>query len=66
MVALTAGVDVQDNRLEVEVLGHGRDGRVVVDNLTTIYGDPSGRAAWNDLDDLLAAWAWLGSELHIG
>jgi len=37
----------------------------MVDNLTTIYGDPSGRAAWNDLDDLLAAWAWLGSELHI-
>ena len=25
VVVLTAGVDVQDDRLEVEVLGHGRD-----------------------------------------
>ena len=27
VVALTAGVDVQDNRLKVEVLGYGWDGK---------------------------------------
>ena len=67
VVVLTAGVDVQDDRLEVEVLGHGRDEESWSIIWRTIYGDPSGSAVWNDLDDLIRQpfTHELGSELHI-
>jgi phage terminase large subunit GpA-like protein len=38
---LTAGVDVQDDRVEVEVLGHGRDEETWSIDHAIIYGDPS-------------------------
>ena len=38
VVVLTAGVDVQDDRLEVEVLGHGRDEESWSIKWHTIYG----------------------------
>ena len=53
MIVLTAGVDVQDDRLEVEVLGHGRDEESWSIIWRTIYGDPTSRAVWDDLDDLI-------------
>ena len=67
VVAITAGVDVQDDRLEVEVLGHGRDEESWSIIWRTIYGDPSGSAVWNDLDDLIGEPLTheLGGELHI-
>lgn len=50
---LTCGVDVQDNRLELQVLGHGR-GKVTwtVDKLV-LPGDPARDEVWQQLTDYL-------------
>jgi phage terminase large subunit GpA-like protein len=55
VVVMTAGVDVQDNRLEISVVGwsgKGDDESYVIDH-NTIYGDPSTQQLWTDLDSLL-------------
>ena len=49
----TAGVDVQDDRLEVEVVGWGRDEESWSLDYRVIFGDPSGPALWQDLDRYL-------------
>ena len=54
ILLLTAGVDVQDDRLEVEIVGWGRDEESWSLDYKTIYGDPSGPAVWADLDTVLA------------
>ena len=54
VLLLTAGVDVQDDRLEVEVVGWGRDEESWSVEYKTIYGDPAGRSVWSDLDSLLS------------
>ena len=54
IVFLTAGVDVQDDRLEVETLGHGRDLETFSVGFHTLYGDPASAAVWNDLDGILS------------
>jgi len=51
---LTAGVDVQDDRVEVEVLGWGRDEESWSIDHAIIYGDPSTPSLWSDLDAYLA------------
>lgn len=51
---LTAGVDVQNDRVEVEVLGHGRDEETWSIDHAIIYGDPSTPALWSDLDAYLS------------
>jgi phage terminase large subunit GpA-like protein len=55
VVMLTAGVDVQDDRLHCEILGHGRDEESWSIKWHTIYGDPTSRAVWDDLDDIIRA-----------
>ena len=50
---LTAGVDVQDDRLEAEIVAWGKDEESWSIAYTTIHGDPSGPAVWRDLDDFL-------------
>jgi len=55
VIVLTAGVDVQDNRLEVTVLGHGRDDETWVLSHETLYGDPSTPQLWTALDSKLFA-----------
>ena len=52
-LVLTAGIDVQDNRLECSVYGWGRgeEGWLVHD--TVIHGDPSERDTWNQLEGFL-------------
>ncbi len=53
--ALTAGIDVQDDRVEVTVVGwaaNGSDEAWVVDH-AVIYGDPSTTQLWSDLDQVL-------------
>ena len=55
VVVMTAGVDVQDNRLEMSVIGwsgRGDDESYVIEH-HTIYGDPSTQQLWTDLDSLL-------------
>jgi phage terminase large subunit GpA-like protein len=49
----TAGVDVQDDRLEVEIVGWGADEESWSLDYHVIFGDPSGPALWADLDRYL-------------
>ncbi|MBF0147278.1 MAG: phage terminase large subunit family protein [Magnetococcales bacterium] len=53
IVILTAGIDVQDDRLEIEIVGWGRDEESWSVDYRILWGDPSGPAVWKDLDDLL-------------
>lgn len=52
-VVLTAGVDVQDDRLEVEVVGWGEGEESYNVDLRVIRGDPEGATVWADLDAVL-------------
>lgn len=52
-LVLTAGVDVQDDRVEVEIVGWGRGEESWSVAYETMYGDPSGAEIWNRLDVLL-------------
>jgi len=54
ILLLTAGVDVQDDRLEVEIVGWGRGEESWSLAYETMYGDPSSSELWNRLDILLA------------
>jgi len=49
---ITAGVDVQRDRLEVVFLGHGRDDLFVLCQFV-IWGDPMADDVWAELDDAL-------------
>ncbi|MFA9270145.1 MAG: phage terminase large subunit family protein [Baekduiaceae bacterium] len=53
IVIITAGVDVQDNRLEIEIVGWGRDEESWSLDYQVIYGDPWAPHLWNDLDKIL-------------
>jgi phage terminase large subunit GpA-like protein len=53
VLLLTAGVDVQDDRLEIEIVGWGRDEESWSVDFKTIWGDPSSKTVWDDLDNLL-------------
>ena len=55
VVLVTAGVDVQDNRLAVQLLGWGKDDECWVLNYQEIFGNPSESAVWKSLDQFLAA-----------
>ncbi|MBF0342069.1 MAG: phage terminase large subunit family protein, partial [Magnetococcales bacterium] len=54
VVVLTAGVDVHPDRLEVEIVGWGRDEESWSIRHVVLYGDPSGPLVWQDLDRLMA------------
>jgi phage terminase large subunit GpA-like protein len=51
---LTAGVDMQTDRLEVEIVAWGLFERSWSVAYRVLYGDPLAGDVWNDLDDLLA------------
>lgn len=53
VLVLTAGVDVQDDRLEVEVVGWGIDEISHGIYYKIFYGDPGQDAVWNHLDSFL-------------
>ena len=54
VVIMTAGIDVQDNRLEISTLGWGKEeGECYVISHKTLFGDPSTPQLWNDLDSIL-------------
>lgn len=57
-VVLTAGVDVQIDRLEVEILGHGANGETWNVDYKIFYGDPYLAHVWKKLDDLLFNTTW--------
>lgn len=49
-VVLVAGVDTQDNRLEISVIGIGAGDEQWTISHTTLYGDPSTPQLWSALD----------------
>lgn len=66
VLILTAGVDIQDNRAEVEVVGWGPGWESWGIEYRVIYGDPGGAAFWNELDEyLLRKWEY-GDTREIG
>jgi phage terminase large subunit GpA-like protein len=54
VAVITAGVDVQDNRLEIEIVGWGRGEESWSLDYRVIYGDPSTPELWSQLDELLS------------
>jgi phage terminase large subunit GpA-like protein len=50
---LTAGVDVQDNRVAVGLYAWGTGEECWLVGHTEIYGDPAGQKLWDQVDDLL-------------
>jgi phage terminase large subunit GpA-like protein len=53
VLLLTAGVDVQDDRLELEIVGWGRGEESWSIEYKTLYGDPSTADLWMRLDSIL-------------
>lgn len=53
VLVLTAGVDVQDDRLEVEIVGWGPDEISWGISYKIFYGDPGQSAVWEQLDAYL-------------
>jgi phage terminase large subunit GpA-like protein len=54
VVVLTAGVDVQDNRLEIEIVGWGRAEESWSIDYVVLFGDPSTPELWAQLDEVLS------------
>jgi phage terminase large subunit GpA-like protein len=54
VLLLTAGVDVQDDRLEIEVVGWGVGKESWGIEYRAIYGDPGQPAVWQQLDEYLS------------
>ena len=55
---LTAGVDVQSDRLECEIVGWGRDEESWRIDFSIFYGDPNSSEVWAELDKHLSE-TWL-------
>lgn len=53
-VALTAGIDMQQDRLEVEIVGWGLGEESWSVDYRVLWGDPLRRDVWDDLDALLS------------
>lgn len=51
--ALTAGVDVQDNRLEYEIVGWGENEESYGIKYGVIFGNPGEDLVWKELDEIL-------------
>ena len=55
VIMLTIGADVQDNRLELTVVGYGRDDEMYVIKHIALYGDPSTPQLWAALESHIFA-----------
>lgn len=53
VLLITAGIDVQDDRLELEVVGWGRGEESWSLDYRTLYGDPSTPELWMQLDEVI-------------
>lgn len=53
VVVVTAGVDVQDDRLEVEIIGWGLAQESWSLQYHVLHGDPAQSKVWDDLDNVL-------------
>lgn len=54
-VVLTAGVDTQDDRLEVEITAWGKGEESWLIDYLKLYGDPDQPEVWQQLDDILTS-----------
>lgn len=66
-LVLTAGVDTQDDRLEVEIVGWRTGEESWGIDYRVLWGDPDGQLVWQQLDDLLAS-PWVredGAQLRV-
>ena len=54
VLIITAGVDVQDDRLECAVYGWSREGAMFALGHFVIYGSPGAPETWRELDETLA------------
>ncbi len=54
----SAGVDVQDDRLEVEIVGWGEADESWGIRYEIIYGDPAQKKVWEELDEMLFDRYW--------
>ena len=52
ILQLSAGADIQGDRIEAGIVGWGRGERAAVIDYTTIYGDPTRPEVWQALEDL--------------
>lgn len=57
-LVLTAGVDMQQDRLEVEIVGWGHGEESWSIDYQVLWGDPDQDEVWDDLDDLLLHTTW--------
>jgi phage terminase large subunit GpA-like protein len=55
VVLLTAGVDVQDDRLECEIVGWSKGEESWSIAYHVLYGDPSNPKLWSQLDEIILA-----------
>ncbi len=53
VIVLTGAVDVQDNRLEMKIIGWGEGMERWVIDYQVIIGDPADSATWDALDEIL-------------
>ena len=53
VLVVTAGVDVQDNRIEVQVVGWGKGEEAWVLNYAIVYGDPDRFETWEQVLDVV-------------
>jgi len=69
ILVITAGVDVQDNRLEAEVVGWGIGEESWSVDYYIFYGDPEQKEVWSQLEDTILTMPFIredGIELKIG
>jgi phage terminase large subunit GpA-like protein len=52
-LVLTAGIDVQDNRIEIQVIGWGLGEEAWVINYAIVYGDPDRFEVWQQVLDVI-------------
>lgn len=55
VAALTCGVDIQDDRLELELVGWGRDEESWSCDYKVLWGDPAAPSLWHELEQYLTA-----------
>ena len=67
MLFLSAGVDVQHDRLEFVYVGHDRDGVAYVLDSDVVWGSPTNDSTWAEVDDQLRrSWPHpLGGRLKV-
>lgn len=58
VLLLTCGVDTQDDRLECEIVGWGKDYESWGIQYFRLYGDPAYDAVWKELDDIILNRTW--------